>query len=175
MSMFVLGPITFDTGAGSQTLNTNLDSGDLSSCTSIYAIVRCTKADTDATDTCDVYLQSRDQGGFWRDRIHFGAQGAANTLIGSMSPTTADPEIRDGYLQQYGTLTDSEESDEPSGSAGASRLAVATVRNGGFPGLYRDVTGMLPAWRIQAVVVEASTSNADFEFTVELHCSSELS
>ena len=174
MSAFRMG-ISFDTGAGTQTITQNLPTYlDLSSCTSILLQAVCTKADTDAGDLLDIFLDSRDKGGFWRERVHMGVLSASATFIGSSSPTTTDPEIRDAYLQQYGTLTDSEESDEVSGSAGASSLAVGVVRNGGFPGQYQSAGVGGPSWRVRFVVTESGTSNADFEGTLYIWPNSEL-
>lgn len=163
--------IAFDTsvdiGVAGGTGNYTLDAIDLSWADEITMRVSFTKANTDAGDTCDVYLQSRGPDGIWTDRI------ASHQLTGDMSPTTADPEVRDYVLQQFGTFSDAEEGAETSGSLGGSRLTAGTVRNGSFPGLFKTAgSPMTPGWRIQIVVVDAGTDNADFEGTVYLSTNS---
>lgn len=147
--------VTIDTGAGGQTLNYNLDQLDLSNADWMRLTLTLTKIDTDAGDTCDVYVQSRGKDGNWMDRAHFPQ------VLGTGSPT----EIWTQVLQQGATLSSTEESMEPSGSSGGARLAAGEVLHGPFPGLYRDSTGWGPSWRVQVVVAD-SDNDGDFEGSV---------
>lgn len=151
--------VAFDTGVGSQTLNYELGQLNLGNADWMKATVKLTKADTDAGDTCDIYLQDRGPAGIWNDRIHF------TQLLGTLSPTSNAPEVLEATLQQAGTLSDDEEESEPSGSAGASRLTAGTVRNGPFPGQYYANGVRGASWRVQVVVVDAD-NDADFEGSV---------
>lgn len=156
--------VPFNTGTGTQTINEELSKLDLSNCVSILMEVILTKALTDAGDTLNVYLQSRGRARVWNDRI------AAAQLLGNMTVSESAPEVREYQLQQLGTLSDTEEAQEPSGSAGGSRLTAGTVRNGPFPGKYVDAAGAPGAsWRVQFDVTDAD-ADADFEGRVVLHC-----
>jgi len=156
-----VGPISFDTGAGSQTLNTEVGPLDLSYPDVLKWILKVTKAAEDAGDTLNVYIQSRGRDGVWHDRVSF------TQILGSASPAAATPEILEAVLQKMGSFSDDEEESEPSGSTGASRLTTGTVRNGPFPGKYYENGARASAWRVQAVIVDAD-NDADFEF--EVYC-----
>jgi hypothetical protein len=154
--------IPFDTGPGAETVNTELEKIDISGARKIRLDLTVDKSDTDAGDTYDVYFQEADDGGFWHDRGHF------EQITGSMSPSSTAPEIRTLVISCDSTIDSTEESYEPSGSAGGSRLAAGTVRNGPFLGVRKDTTGRLARHRIQWVVVDGD-SNGDFEGNVTLH------
>lgn len=153
--------IVINTGAGSQTVNYNFDELDLSRADGLRFVLEVTGIATDVADTFDVYVQSRNLDGSWNDRVAFAQ------LTGDM----ANAEIRDAHLQQFGSLSDTEEMSEPSGSAGGSRLTAGTVKNGIFPGIYRDSTGPGPAWRCQVVVVDAD-SDGDLEANLWVYANS---
>lgn len=115
-------------------------------------------AGASVSDTLNIRLQSRRQTNKWNDRI------ALRQLTGDMT----SGELTDGVLQKFGTFSDSEETGEPSGSTGASRLTAATVRNGAFPGRYRNAgVGTETAWRVDfdATVVGALS----FPVTVNIY------
>lgn len=155
--------IPFDTGAGTQNLNYPLGKLALDGCDWIRATLELTKADTDAADTMDVFLQERGPVGVWDDRIHF------SQVIGTLSPSASVPETLKAALQQAGTLSDTEEQNEPSGSAGASHITAGTVVNGPFPGSFYDATTRQrdASWRIRIEVVD-SDNDADFEGNVHI-------
>jgi hypothetical protein len=156
---------------GAQTLNVELNPGDLSWYDALRVeLVLTGVGAAEAGDTLDVYFQCRDASNpIWEDRVRF------EQLLGTAAVSVAAPEKRSAVLQQFGTLADAEEYGEPSGSAGAARLAAGTVRNGAFPGRYlvknqpdtsRGAIDRGAAWRFQIVVADA---NANAAFAGSLH------
>lgn len=170
MSLRKIHTYALNSGAGTQTLLSPLNPYDLTRALALHVRGSITKAATaDAgTDVLDVRLQSTsDRGATWdtRARLQFD---------GSTSPAAGTPETKDATIQPVGTLADTEESGEPSGSLGATDLAAGAVRNGPFPNRYRDpaaaAPGELPvftAWRLRIDVTDAN-NNADFEGTLEV-------
>lgn len=158
----------FDTPTGSVTTNVEFDPIDISWADQLYAELYVTTADTDATDTMNVYVQSRTENGVWDDRIAFT----------QVNGTTVTPKTYGATLQKFGTLADDEEESEVSSSSG-TRLTAGTVKNGPFPRPLRRGQGIstvyagsnmvLPAWRVSFVGVEASTTNADFKGTLRIY------
>lgn len=150
---------TLDTGPGSQTLLVPIDV-DLSRGDEILIELELTKAQTDAGDTLDVRLQdctSLTTAEVWNTRARFAQ------FIGTVTVSAAAPEVRRLALQAYGTLPDTEEAYEPSGSAGAAEIAAGTVLNGPFPGVRRlSAGGRKQSWRLKIDVVDAD-SDGDFE------------
>lgn len=155
----MVGNITvpFDTGVGTQNLVYELGKLDLSAADWLKVIFNITKADTDAGDTLNAYLQARDRNGIWRDIIAF------TQVIGTLSPSGSAPEVLEANLMQGGTLSDDEEESETYGSAGASHLTAGTVRNGPLPGMYHGSDGVRGAsLRIRLESVD-SDNDADYE------------
>lgn len=151
-------------GTGSATVNVELDKLDLSRGELIRMEVVLTAADTDAGDLLNIYLQNRWQSNIWMDRI------ASHQFLGTLSPSAGSPEVREYTLSKFGDLTDSEEADEPYGSAGASHLTAGTVRNGPFAPRYRNPgVGTETGWRVSLVQVNTSTADAAFAGTVYLY------
>jgi hypothetical protein len=151
--------------AGSGTTNYDLNPQDYSNCEALRAVLTVTAANTNdgASDTYDVYLQARDANGVWEDRAHF------TQVTGAMTPSANAPLVYELDIQQFGALTTTEQASPESGSAGASRLAAATVKNGVFPGKYRTAaTGWTNSWRVQVVQVDAD-SDAAFAATVDIY------
>ena len=149
--------IPFDTGTGTQNLNYEWGKLDISSADWLKVKLEIEKADTDAGDTLNAYIQERGPDHLWHDRIAF------TQVIGTASPTAADPEVLDASLMQAGTLSDDEEESEPSGSAGASHLTAGTVKNGPFPGMYHDANGVRGASLRLRLEITDSDVDADFE------------
>ncbi len=153
----------FDTGdlvgADGGTASVELDAVDLSRFDELELEIVVDTAATEAGDTLNVYLQSRGPAGVWDDRI------ATAQFTGDQ----ADAEVRKYAVQQFGTFSDTEEASEPQGSAGGSHLTAGGVKNGPFPGPYRNKgVGTETAWRLQFVVANSSTENAAFAGAVYL-------
>lgn len=150
--------IPFDTGVGTQNLNYEWGTLALDHADWLRCVLELTKTETDAGDTANFYVQRRGPNGQWSDVIAFTQK------IGSESGSVSTPEVLEANLQQAGTLSDTEETNEPSGSLGGSHLTAGTVRNGPFPGVYTDLTSKQRAasWRLRIEVVD-SDNDADFE------------
>lgn len=145
-------------GTVTEDAQVELDAIDVSGFDEIYATIEITGAPgADGTDTLDVYLQSRSQANVWADRIAF------DQLTGAMS----EGELREATLQKFGTFSDGEEQGEPSGSTGGSRLTAGTVRNGAFPGRYRNPgVGTETAWRLDFQVTSGNAASFPVEVTI---------
>lgn len=114
---------------------------DLSRADQLYMEAYLTGNAADAVgDTLNIYLQNRWQAGVWSDRV------ALSQLTGDMLAG----ELRDAALSKFGSLSDTEEAAEPSGSTGGSHLTAGTVRNGPFPPRFRaaGVNAQATAWRV---------------------------
>jgi hypothetical protein len=121
-------------------------------------VVLTGNAGADANDKLNVRLQSRTQANKWTDRI------ALDQLTGAMLAG----EVREGVLQKFGTLSDSEEQGEPSGSTGGSRLTAGTVKNGSFPGRYRNSgVGTETGWRVDLDITDAT--DPSFPITLNVY------
>lgn len=142
-----------------------LDPIDLSHADELHLEVLLTgNAGALAGDTLNVRLQSRTNANKWTDRI------AIRQLIGTMT----SGEYTQSVNQKFGTFSDSEETDETSGSTGAARLTAGTVRNGPFPGVYRPAatgagaTNMPGAgWRVDLDITSASAPS--FPVTISVY------
>lgn len=147
------------------------DPHDLSRAKQLQLVLKVTTADTDAGDTLDVKIQSRNQAGVWNTRYRFKA------ITGDLSPSANSPELLHGVLESFGPLRSDEESFEPSGSAGASEPTVigdGVAINGPFPPLYRTAAGRQATWRAMFVVTDAGTQNASFAGTLYVAAVTEL-
>lgn len=154
--------IPFDTGVGTQNLNYEAGNLDISDADWLKATLNLTKADTDAGDTANIYVQARGPNGIWNDIIAF------TQVIGTLSPSSSAPEVLMANLMQAGTLSDDEEESEPSGSAGGSHITAGTVKNGPLPGMYHDSSGVRGASLRVRVEVTDADNDADFEGTIYL-------
>jgi hypothetical protein len=135
-----------------------LDALDLSWADLLRISVKLTGDSTGTSPTLNIYLQSRGAFGIWNDRAAFPQLvGADNT-----------GEARVLNLSKFGDLSDAEESYEPSGSSGGSRLTAGTVRNGPFPGNYRNKgVGIETAWRFDFDIGGTDTPTFPLELWVE--------
>lgn len=153
----------FDTGTGSQTITNDLPPFDMSWADIIQATLVVTKADTDAGDTLNVYLQSRDQSGVWKDRIAF------TQVLGNLSPSAGSPKVYDAAIQKFQDLSDDEEEKEVAPGSTGSHITAGTVVNGPFPGRY--MAGEDPpytGWRLVLDVVDAD-ADGDFEGSIYIN------
>lgn len=146
-----IGKYTFDTqtliGLGSGNYQLLLPAINLSRFDEIFMEVVISTSENDPDDTLNIYLQSRGQSGTWDDRI------ASAQFLGN----GADALVRNYTLQSLGTLSDTEEASTPSGSTGGSRLTAGTVKNGAFPGLYRNKgVGTESSWRLDFQQVDGT-------------------
>lgn len=148
---------TFEFGPDAVTDNLELNLMDLSRFDSLQFEVKFTTMDTDAGDTLNIRLQSTSDRVQWHTRIRFPE------FTGSGDPDAAGPEYYRLTVRQLGELSADEEAYEPSGSESATDVPAGQVRNGPFPGKYRDATEKKwkPNWRIRSVLVDAD-SNASF-------------
>lgn len=118
-----------------------LDALDLSWADLLRISIKLTGNSGGTTPTLNVYLQSRGAFGLWNDRAAFpqlvDADNSGEAWVLNLS--------------KFGDLSDTEEGYEPTGSSGGSRLspgANGVVRNGPFPGNYRNKgVGIETAWR----------------------------
>lgn len=145
--------IPFTIGPGTQNVNWEFGLLALDHADWIRSILEVAGAAEDAGDTLNFYVQTRGPNGQWSDVIAF------SQLLGSLSPSSSSPEVLTAALQQAGTLSDTEEQGEPSGSAGASHITAGTVKNGPFPGWYYDATTRQRAasWRLRGELVDADS------------------
>lgn len=152
--------------AGSITANGQweFDPIDLSHCDNLRITVKLTGNSTGTSPTLSIYLQSRSAFGLWNDRAAFPQLVDADNT----------DEARVLNLNKFGDLSDTEESYEPSGSTGGSRLTAGTVRNGPFPGVYRgNVLGGVgenmpgPSWRFDFVIGGSASPTFPIEIWVE--------
>lgn len=157
-----LGPIAFAITANGTTYE-ELPKINFSQADLLQGRLVCETANTDAGDLLDVYLESRGRDGKWKERAHFGQ------LNGAMSPSASTPETREFSLSKLGPLSDSEEASESNESLGASSITENTVRNGPFPGLYRDKTNgqTLTGWRFK--IVASGELDTDMSFAGNLY------
>lgn len=165
---WTIGPITFDTGAGGQTITTELPLLNLGRAETIALVLKVTKADTDANDTLDVYFDET------FDRVTWDNRGRFQQITGDMSPSATAPEVRKLVISSRIALDATEESYETSGSAGGSDLAAGTVRNGPFAPIFRNTAGIAASHRLRFVVADPTGSNADFEGSVTLSITSPM-
>lgn len=152
-------PIVFSR-SGTVTADTqwDFDKIDLSPFRRLTVEVKLTaNAAAAAGDTLNVYLQERKQGNAWSDRA------ALVQLIGTM----LSGEVRQLNLSAEGPLSDTEESYEPSGSTGGSRLTAGLVINGPFAPNYRDFgVGMATAWRFDLDITNVTGPSFPLKITV---------
>ncbi len=160
-----LGEITvpFALAVGTANTRTELPPIDLSAAEFIRMELVLTTAGTDAIDTLDVYLQeaSDDVTPTWDDRAHF------RQYIGTVTVTAAAPEKQIIQFWCTGVITATDASYEPSGSAGASRLAAGAFIPGRMAGLRRTSLGRQPRHRISFEQVDAD-SDANFQGTLHV-------
>lgn len=156
-----VGPAAFDSGAGSQTILLTYPPLDLSWKRQILGVLTVTKADTDAADTFDAYLEFSRDGSIWNQVAEW------DQILGTASPSATAPEIRNIVVQQGIALDPNEEANEPTGSAGAASLVPGSVRQVSFPGKIYSGGAVISAMRVRLVVVDAN-SNGDFEGSVVL-------
>lgn len=151
------GTLTADT-------QVELDPVDLSNADEIHLETILTgAAGQTSSDKLNVRLQSRTQANRWCDRV------ALAHFDGGMSAG----ELKEATLQKFGTFSDSEETDEPSGSSGGSRLTAGSVRNGPFPGRYRNPgVGTESAWRVDLDLTFVGA--ASFPITVNVYTDSAI-
>lgn len=152
-----LGPIPFLLAGGG---NTNFEVGpiDLSGVLHITLRAHLTgKGSADAGDTLDIYFQQADDDvtPTWDDKAHF------QQFTGAMTVSAAAPEkwmIEWPCDSMPMTVTDA--SREPSGSAGAARLAAGAYYPGPLRGKRRSVDGWLSRYRFRYEVVDANNNSA---------------
>src|SRR5881394_3265778 len=144
------------TGAGSQTINVNLEH-DISRSQAIRIALNLTGAGTDAIDTLDVRFQETpDDGTTWDTRARF------EQFLGTATVSAAAPERRIAVIQARIPIDSSEEYYEPSGSAGASEIGAGVVINGPFMANLHKGSASLPGqqihgnrYRVNIAVVDA--------------------
>lgn len=156
------------TGAGSQTINVNVEQ-DISRAQAITIVLNLTGAATDAGDTLNVRFQETpDDGVTWDTRARF------EQFLGTAVVSAAAPERRIAVLHARTQLQTTEEYYEPSGSAGATEIAAGTVINGPFyANLHRgsaSLTGQQihgNRYRVNLAVVDAN-SNGGFSGNIRI-------
>lgn len=162
--------LAIDTGAGSQTITSLFSKGlNLSWAKALICDLKITVANTDATDTLDVYIEET------VDNVTWNQRGRFEQITGDMSPTTTAPEVRRLVISALPPLDTTEESYETTGSTGGTSLSAGTVRNGPFLPPYRGDASNAPqaSYRARLVVTDAD-NNADFEGTLTVFAVSEL-
>ncbi|HEU4754655.1 MAG TPA: hypothetical protein VFU47_16215 [Armatimonadota bacterium] len=142
---------------------------DLSEADQLKLVVTLTGAPAGTSPTLNVRLQSRQAENVWDDRISL-AQFTGSDTTG---------ETKEGVIQKFGSLSDTEEAHEPSGSS-SSRLAAGTVLNGPFPGPYRESCSFrngepganqaATGWRLDFDI--GGTGSPSFAITVRLYSDS---
>lgn len=156
------------TGAGSQTINVNVEQG-IARAQAVQLVLNLTTAATDAGDTLDIRFQETpDDGVTWDTRARF------DQFLGTATVSAAAPERRILLIHARTWVTQGESAYEPSGSAGASEIAAGTVLNGPFYAALAKGSASLPGqqihgnrYRINIRVVDAN-SNANFAGTIRI-------
>ena len=165
---------TFDTGAGSQTINVELAPLDLSHARELLLDLTVTKADLDFADNLDVKFQDT------IDRLKWHTRARFPLITGELTPSASAPIYRRLALQQIVDLAATEESYTPSGSIENVEPASGSVINGPFPGIFRGQVGNAqgvfrqPSWRFSIVVTD-SDSDGVFEGTLRVFAVTESS
>lgn len=159
---------TFDTGTGTKTITQDLDKFDLSLAKALICRLFVTKADTDAGDILDVYIEERSNIVSWDPRGRFAQ------VLGDLSPSVSAPEELKLVISADVNLDTTEEAYEPSSPLGPALLLPGTVRNGPFAGKLYSGGLRVATHRVRLEVTEASTANADFEGNVTIEAVTEV-
>jgi hypothetical protein len=149
----------FDTGTSSVTYE--LPPLDLSMARAVIVHITLTKADTGAGDILDVKFQDR------VDELTWNTRARMPLFLGTLSPSSTAPETYQQTIVGKHQLTTGEESHEPTGSAGATELAVDSVAHGPLKKFLRTSSGRKTAHRVVLVVTNGTA--ADFEGTIRVY------
>lgn len=166
--------------SGAGTTYQSLNPVDLSHTKELLVEIKLTTANTDAGDTLEVTLQDCSDATFAvlpTGSVGWNSRARSNTFLGTLSPSATTPEYYRMSVQQLVELSAIEESYEPTGSVGATEIAVGSVINGPFPATIRAASGLkevtrIPNWRLRFVT--AQTGTASFAGTVTIHAVSEV-
>lgn len=164
---------------GAVTTYQSLNAVDLSHARELLVEIKLTTANTDAGDTLEVTLQDCSDATFAvlpTGTVGWNSRAKSTTFLGTLSPSVTTPEYYRMSVQQLVDLAATEESYEPSGSVGATDIAVGSVVNGPFPATIKAALGTkettrISNWRLRFVT--AQTNAASFIGTVVIHAISE--
>ena len=165
--------------SGAGTTFQSLNAIDLSHARELFVEIKLTTTNTDAGDTLEVTLQDCSDATFAvlpTGTAGWNSRARSNTFIGTLSASASAPEYYRMSIQQLVDLAATEESYEPTGSTGATEIAVGSVLNGPFPATIRAALGTagvtrIPNWRLRFVT--AQTNAASYIGTVTIHSISE--